>query len=234
MKNIFKVFSLFCLSWFLHSGVAQAQAIKTNIPFLLAGTPNAGIEWNIGSRCSISGDGMWMPYMWMNGEEVFKSLILSADFRYYVKPKYYYTNKSYDGFYLGPYVMWGNYNVGTSFWNLTLNKEYTYGENGVNKDLIETDEDGNIINYDTDNASWQWYYDRYVGWGLSAGVVLGYRFFVSNRLRLDLNLNLGYVYFQYAAYKLGSENGYPHTQRAVSDYIGPTKFGINLCYIIFK
>lgn len=202
MKIVLKIVALLCMSCAFHSGVAQAQAIKTNIPFLLAGTPNAGVEWNIGSRCSISGDAMWMPYMWNEAEEVFRALLMSADFRYYLKPKYYYTNKSYDGFYVGPYAMFGNYNIGVE--SLTYNKEE------------------NI-------------YDRYVGWGLSAGLLIGHRLYLSNRLRLDFNINLGYAYLQYNTYLLGKYNAsFAYSTYNIKHYIGPTKFGINLCYIIFK
>ena len=61
-----------------------------------------GIEWNVGRQFTVNGDVLWMPFMFKKHEEVFRTLIGSIDLRYYVKPKYYYTNNAFDGFYIGP------------------------------------------------------------------------------------------------------------------------------------
>lgn len=36
----------------------------------------------------------------------------SVELRYYVNPRNFYTNDSWDGFYIGPYAMYGNFNIG--------------------------------------------------------------------------------------------------------------------------
>lgn len=89
-----------------------AQAIKINIPTTVAGVPNVGSEFTISQQFTINGDVLWAPYMFKKHEEVFRMLIGSVDLRYYVNPNYYYTNDMFDGFYVGPYVMVGNFNVG--------------------------------------------------------------------------------------------------------------------------
>ena len=50
---------------------------------------------------------------------------------------------------------------------------------------------------------------RRKGWGLSAGISLGYKFYLSKHFRLDLNLGIGYAHLQFDKYLLGGEwNGY--------------------------
>lgn len=189
-----------CLLAALLLGISSVhgQAIKTNLPLILAGSPNVGIEWNIGQQFSVNGDVLWMPYMFKKDESVFRTLIGSVDFRYYVKPKYYYTNNTFDGFYIGPYAMYGNFNI------------------GFNKGANET--------------SYRW-----KGWGVSAGVSLGYKFYLSRRFRLDLNLGLGYAHLQYDKYLLGGQWAeYPVEKKDTKMWIGPTKFGVHLVYNIFK
>lgn len=86
--------------------------IKTNLVLLAVGTPNLGAEITVGSQLSASADVFWMPYMFKKHQEVFRSLQGSAELRYYVKPRYYYTNNMFDGFYIGPYIQGGNFNIG--------------------------------------------------------------------------------------------------------------------------
>lgn len=90
----------------------KSQALKTNLPLILSGSPNIGVEWSVGRLLTANVDVSWMPYMFKKNEEVFRVLAGSIDFRYYLNPKYYYTNDLWDGFYVGPYVTAGNFNVG--------------------------------------------------------------------------------------------------------------------------
>lgn len=91
---------------------AEAQTVKINAPFWLAGSPNVGFEYTISRQLTINGDALWMPYMFKKHEEVFRVLQGSADVRYYINPSNYYTNDSWDGFYVGAYAMYGNFNIG--------------------------------------------------------------------------------------------------------------------------
>lgn len=181
------------------TALLHGQALKTNAPLLLVGTPNVGVEITISHQFSVNGDIMWMPYMFKKNEEVMRSLVGSVDLRYYVNPRYYYTHEMYDGFYIGPYVMYGNYNMG-------------FKRSDDTKDSF-----------------------RYKGWGLSTGLSLGYKFYISPRFRLDVNLGVGYAHLQYNKYFLGGEwSDYPLEKKATRAWIGPTKFGIHLVYNLFR
>lgn len=182
----------------LAAPAVKAQAIKTNVPLLLVGTPNVGMEFTVSQQFTTNLDILWMPYMFKKHEEVLRALVGSADLRYYVKPRYYYTNNMYDGFYLGPYVEAGNFNIG--FWRGEERESY-----------------------------------RYKGWGISAGLSLGYKFYLSKRFRLDLNLGLGYAHLQYDKYQLGGEwADYPLELKDTRAWFGPTKFGVHLVYNLFR
>ncbi len=182
----------------LAAPAVKAQAIKTNVPLLLVGTPNVGMEFTVSQQFTTNLDILWMPYMFKKHEEVLRALVGSADLRYYVKPRYYYTNNMYDGFYLGPYVEAGNFNIG--FWRGEERESY-----------------------------------RYKGWGISAGLSLGYKFYLSKLFRLDLNLGLGYAHLQYDKYQLGGEwADYPLELKDTRAWFGPTKFGVHLVYNLFR
>ena len=182
----------------LAAPAVKAQAIKTNVPLLLVGTPNVGMEFTVSQQFTTNLDILWMPYMFKKHEEVLRALVGSADLRYYVKPRYYYTNNMYDGFYLGPYVEAGNFNIG--FWRGEERESY-----------------------------------RYKGWGISAGLSLGYKFYLSKRFRLDLNLGLGYAHLQYDKYQLAGEwPDYPLELKDTRAWFGPTKFGVHLVYNLFR
>lgn len=97
MRKLSRILALGSILLFT-APTAKAQAIKTNLPLLLAGTPNVGVEFMLSQQFTMNADILWMPYMFKKHEEVFRALIGSVDMRYYVKPRYYYTNNMYDGF----------------------------------------------------------------------------------------------------------------------------------------
>jgi hypothetical protein len=174
-------------------------AIKINTPFLLAGSPNLGVEVTLTQQFTINGDFLWMPYMFKKKEEVLRGMQMSADLRWYPSPKYYYTNGLFDGFYVGPYAMYGNFNIGLSTHDDPLDDR------------------------------------RRKGWGVSAGASLGYKFYLSRRMRLDINMGVGYAHLQYNTYQLGGEYaGYPLSIKDTKWWIGPTKFGVHLTYNLFR
>ncbi|WP_165020265.1 DUF3575 domain-containing protein [Dysgonomonas sp. ZJ279] len=199
MKHFLR-YILVCLTLLLfYCPQSQAQAIKTNIPLIATGNPNIGVEWSVGKQLTLNGDILWAPYLFKKDEEVFRALITSVDFRYYIKPKFYYTNDLWDGLYVGPYAMYGNFNIG-------------------------------FKNSDESKMSY-----RRKGWGLSSGITTGYKFYISSRFRLDVNLGLGYAHMQYDKYQLGGEYAeYPLEKKKTKSYWGPTKFGVHIVYNIFR
>lgn len=200
MKKRISLLLVIAAAMLAGANTVQGQvAIKVNLPTTLVGTPNVGAEFAVGQQFSINADVLWAPYLFKKHEEVFRGLIGTVELRYYVNPKYYYTNDMFDGFYVGPYAMYGNFNIG-------LHKH---------SDPMK--------NY------------RYKGWGVSGGVSLGYKMYLSKRLRLDCNLGLGYAHMQYDKYWLGGEwANSPLEKKNTTMWIGPTKFGVHLTYNLFR
>jgi hypothetical protein len=138
-----------------------------------------------------------MPYMFKNHEEVFRVLMTSVDLRYYTSSPAHYTGDSRDGFYAGPYLMYGEFNIGLY------------------------------------RASARNHRDR--GRGLSGGLSTGYKFYLTPRFRLDVNVGLGYAHLWYDRYLLGSEYvGYPLEPDKTRTWVGPTKLGVHLTYNLFR
>ena len=162
------------------------------------GTPMNGMEWTVSKQCAVNVDSHWMPYMFKRTEEIYRGLQLTADFRYNINPEYYYTNDLFDGFYLGPYAMYFDFNMGRK-------KHEEMSENR-----------------------------RYTGWGISGGVSVGYKMYLSKRFRLDFNLGLGFAHLQYDTYILGAENTRPIAKKDTRAWIGPTKIGVHLVYNLFR
>ena len=116
-----------------------------------------------------------------------------------MNPRNFYTNVSWDGFYIGPYAMYGNFNIG-------------------------------LLKHNDPLQSY-----RRRGWGVSGGISTGYKFAFNSRWGLDLNIGLGYAHLQYNKYYLGGEYvNFPLERKKTKRWIGPTKFGINLTYNIFR
>lgn len=199
MKRFLQYIAVMLILLMSYNTDGKAQALKTNIPLTLMGNPNIGIEWSVGRQLTLNVDVLWAPYLFKKDQEVFRALISSVDFRYYVNPKYYYTNDLWDGFYVGPYVMGGNFNIGLK-------------DRGVDAESY-----------------------RRKGWGISTGITTGYKFYLSSRFRIDLNIGLGYANIQYDKYFLGGEYAdYPLEKKQTKNYIRPTKFGVHLVYNIFR
>ena len=77
--------------------------------------------------------------------------------------------------------------------------------------------------------------ERYKGWGISGGLLVGYKLFLSPRFRLDINLGLGYAHLQYDTYQMtGQWAEWPMSIKDTKSWIGPTKFGVHLVYNLFR
>ncbi len=71
---------------------------------------------------------------------------------------------------------------------------------------------------------------RYEGYGYGGGISYGYQLYLSKRWNLEANVGIGYVRLSYNKYncvKCGSK-----ISSEKKDYVGPTKAGISLIYII--
>ena len=111
MKPVVRYILLVSVLLCLFGGV-RAQSVKVNIPLWLTGSPNIGFEYTLTRQLTVNAEGAWLPYMFKKHEEVFRILTGVAELRYYWNPQNFYTNDSWDGFYIGPYAMYGNFNIG--------------------------------------------------------------------------------------------------------------------------
>lgn len=111
MKTIFRHI-LIAAALIAGSATADAQMIKVNAPAILVGTPNIGYEHGLTPHISVSGDIMWLPYLSKKHEEVFRSLQVAGECRYYFKESEHVCNKIAKGWYAGIYAMYGNFNIG--------------------------------------------------------------------------------------------------------------------------
>lgn len=198
MKQILR-YSLTIAFLFSLSLSARSQSVKVNAPLWLTGSPNIGFEYTLTSQLTVNADALWVPYLFKKNEEVFRVFQGTAELRYYINPRSYYTNDSWDGFYVGPYAMYGNFNIGL------------------------------LKNNDPDQSY------RRRGWGVSSGISTGYKISFNSRWALDLNIGLGYAHMQYNKYLLGGEYANsPLERKKTKSWVGPTKFGINISYNIFR
>ncbi len=111
MKPVVRYILLVSVLLCLFGGV-RAQSVKVNVPLWLTGSPNIGFEYTLTRQLTVNAEGAWLPDMFKKNEEVFRVLMGSAELRYYWNPQNFYTNDSWDGFYIGPYAMYGTFNIG--------------------------------------------------------------------------------------------------------------------------
>lgn len=197
---------LLCLvgALLLGTGTIQAQALKVNIPFALVGTPNIGYEHTISRQFTVNGDILWAPYLFKKNEEVFRALIGTIDFRYYINPRYYYTNDMFDGFYVGPYGQLGNFNIGLA------------------RRSAEEEAEGN---YNHRYRGWG------MAVGVTGGykMFLSERF----RLDFNIGIAVTHLQWDQFRLG-GEHADYPEKRKETSFGIWPTRLGIHLVYNIFR
>lgn len=72
--------------------------------------------------------------------------------------------------------------------------------------------------------------NRYQGWAAGAGVAYGYAFMLGKHWNLELELGLGYVYFEYDKFEC-EECGRRLETEVPRHYVGPTKAAVSLVYL---
>lgn len=195
MKSIARHIATFVIAIAAGTAVSSAQMIKLNGPATLAGCPNFGYEHQLTPHLSAAGDLIWLPYMSDKHEEVFRTLQIAGEIRYYFDPTA--NNRLTSGWYVGGYAMYGDFNIGR------------YRHNDMDKSF------------------------RRMGWGVSAGVSVGWKYAFNDHWQMDINLGIGYAHLQYHKYKLGGAYRYkPIGTWRTSNWIGPTRFSVSFGYII--
>ena len=85
MKSITRHIAIIIAAISAGTGLASGQMLKLNAPLTLGGSPNLGYEHQLNHRLALSGDVFWLPYMSDKHEEVFRSLQITSELRYYFK-----------------------------------------------------------------------------------------------------------------------------------------------------
>lgn len=204
MKQLVRRGSAVALILFGLAGGLRAQSVRTNLPLWLTGSPNVGFECTLSRQFTAVADVSWMPYMFRKHEEVFRVLQGSVEARYYVNPGNFYTNDSWDGFYVGPYAMYGNFNVGF----------FKHGENGEGDANRSRRHKGWGVSGGI-TAGYKFSFNS--RWGLDLNLGLGYAHLQYNKYRLG-----------------GEYADFPLRLKQTKSWIGPTKFGVHLTYNLFR
>lgn len=71
---------------------------------------------------------------------------------------------------------------------------------------------------------------RYQGWAVGASVSYGYSWILTDRLNIEANIDVGYVYSNYDVYRCATCGRY--IGRSDHHYFGPTNVGLTFTYYI--
>lgn len=122
-----------------------------------------------------------------------------------IQPEFrYYFDENFKGHYLGAHLIAGEYNVNGGNWLF-----------------------GSMISASTISDLEE---NRYEGVGYGAGISYGYVTRLADRLNLEFNLGLGYIYLDYDIY--GPDKCDPLVGSDTDGYFGLTKLGVTLSYVI--
>ncbi len=122
-----------------------------------------------------------------------------------IQPEFrYYFDERFKGHYVGVHLLAGEYNVNGGNW--------LFGTM-ISMRTISDLEEG-----------------RYQGVGYGVGATYGYVTPIANRLDLEFNIGVGYIFLDYDRY--GSRKCAPFIESDSDGYIGLTKLGVTLSYTI--
>jgi hypothetical protein len=183
-------FGLIFLFVFLVSWIASSQymALKTNILYAAATTPNLGLEMVAGRHFTVDISGNYNPWNFSKGHSV-KHWLVQPEFRYWPVEKF-------DGHFLGVHAYYMDY-VFKDVW-LPVGMKRGQGFDGM---------------------------------AYGAGISYGYQLYLSTRWNLEFTAGFGYGSYKYDKFSLEEEeSAYLGLYR--TDYIGVTKVGISIIYLL--
>ena len=80
-------------------------------------------------------------------------------------------------------------------------------------------------------VGWHWEYlneHRFEGWAYGVGVGYGYALMISRHWNLELEATVGYINTNFDRFVVENNT---HDGHHVRHYFGPTKLGVNICYV---
>lgn len=172
---------------------AQQWAVKTNLLYWAATTPNIGAEVALSDHSTLGATVNWNP--WTIGSD-------NKIQHWFIRPEYrYWFSGKYTRFFLGAHLMGGGFEVGGFKLPLLGHRLLT----------------GLPYNY-------------YKGSFFAGGVSLGYAFYLSPRLNLELSAGLGLARISYHAEPVNGPRPAGTTNR-VRYLPVPTEVGVTLVYL---
>lgn len=163
-------------------------ALKTNLLYDAATTPNIGVEAGIGMKNSIQlfyGLNPW-EFGKGDGRRFAKHWVLMPEFRWWTCTKF-------NGHFFGVHLLGGQYNVSSV--TLPVPGVFFGGEN-LRKAVRDS---------------------RCQGWMAGAGVTYGYQWLLDKHWNIEAELGVGYIYARYnkyPCYKCGAKISSGHTNYA--------------------
>lgn len=172
---------------------AQQWAVKTNLLYWAAATPNIGAEVALSEHSTLGITANWNPWTFGSDNKI-QHWFLRPEYRYWFSGKY-------TRFFLGAHAMGGGFEVG-GFKLPVLGDKLLKGLP----------------------------YNYYKGSFAAAGVSLGYAFYVSPRLNLELSAGLGVARISYHTEPINGPK--PATNINRVRYLPvPTEIGVTLVYL---
>ena len=171
---------------------AQQWAVKTNLLYWAATTPNIGAEVALSDHSTLGATVNWNP--WTIGSD-------NKIQHWFIRPEYrYWFSGKYTRFFLGAHLMGGGFEVG-----------------GFKLPLLG------------DRLLTGLPYNYYKGSFFAGGVSLGYAFYLSPRLNLELSAGLGLARISYHTEPVNGPRPAGTTNR-VRYLPVPTEVGVTLVY----
>lgn len=172
---------------------AQQWAVKTNLLYWAATTPNIGAEVALSDHSTLGATVNWNP--WTIGSD-------NKIQHWFIRPEYrYWFSGKYTRFFLGAHLMGGGFEVG-----------------GFKLPLLG------------DRLLTGLPYNYYKGSFFAGGVSLGYAFYLSPRLNLELSAGLGLARISYHTESVNGPRPAGTTNR-VRYLPVPTEVGVTLVYL---
>lgn len=187
---------------FMTAFCADAQfALKTNLLYDAATTPNIGAEVRVGSKSTINlvyGLNAWKFDSESKGERYAKHWVVMPEYRWW-------TCSPFNGHFIGAHLFGGQMNVANA--NLPVPGAFFSGEN-----LTKAIKD-----------------HRIQGEFIGAGFTYGYQFIISKHWNFEAEIGVGYGHAWYDKFLCG-ECGKKESS-GQTNYLGLTKLGLSILYI---
>ena len=182
----------------------------------LSVTPNLGIEVGINKHMTVSLIGAWNPFKpskepepaqytdWYVQHPKMVHWIIEPEFRYWFCERF-------NGSALGLHTIFTRYNIGghdvPSLVDKLFNPEVEF------KNLFNRNK-------------------RYDGFGAGAGISYNYHLILGKHLGMEFTVGAGYVFLKYDKFSCTYCSEADKESPVIRHYVGPTKLGINLIYVI--